>query len=44
VDEIDETDEMDETLSLIRYTIERSQQFEIPAPEEEDEEGDRSHR
>ncbi len=43
-DDVDEIDEMDETLGLIRYTIERSQQFEIPTPEEEDEEGDRSHR
>jgi hypothetical protein len=34
----DDMDEMDETLNLIRHTLERSQQFEIPTPEEEHEE------
>jgi hypothetical protein len=40
----DDMDEMDETLGLIRYTLERSQQFEIPAPKVEEEKEDRSHR
>jgi len=36
-----QSDDMDETLGFIRYTLERSQQFEIPTHEEEE---DRSHR
>jgi hypothetical protein len=39
-----QSDDMDETLGLIRHTLERSQQFETPTPEEENEVEDRSHR
>ena len=39
-EDMDKMDEMDETLGLIRHTLKRSQQFEIPTLEE----GNRSHR